>query len=497
MGLILPEHYDPRLSVRETQEAIKYIRDTFQKEFGKEMNLERISAPLFVEKSSGLNDDLNGVERPVQFDIAGVPGETIEVVHSLAKWKRMALYKYGFQPGEGLYTNMNAIRRDEELDNLHSCYVDQWDWEKVIKKEERTVETLEATVRNIFKIIKHMEHEVWYKYPQAVKKLPEDIYFITSQELEDMYPDKTPKERENLITKEHGCVFLMKIGDKLASGEPHDGRAPDYDDWQLNGDILFWFETLNCALEISSMGIRVDEKALEEQLLKAGCEERKNLPYHKMLLNGELPYTIGGGIGQSRLCMLLLDRAHVGEVQASLWPEEMRRLAESIILFCCKLVLNSTGWWIPTERQPVNKLIPKLVDKIFSSVYNRTIDCHKNDKGKTGGTPTMMRGINTTVRRLRRKVFEEVAALGFKADADTLCDDMEAIPYALVNDETEQYRDSVYRARAVVREQVRLAMGLALRPEDKPVHLTAGVEASNISDKYYEPPLMQVIRLHV
>ena len=239
MGLILPEHYDPRLSVRETQEAIKYIRDTFQKEFGKEMNLERISAPLFVEKSSGLNDDLNGVERPVQFDIAGVPGETIEVVHSLAKWKRMALYKYGFQPGEGLYTNMNAIRRDEELDNLHSCYVDQWDWEKVIKKEERTVETLEATVRNIFKIIKHMEHEVWYKYPQAVKKLPEDIYFITSQELEDMYPDKTPKERENLITKEHGCVFLMKIGDKLASGEPHDGRAPDYDDWQLNGDILF------------------------------------------------------------------------------------------------------------------------------------------------------------------------------------------------------------------------------------------------------------------
>ena len=277
MGLILPEHYDPRLSVRETQEAIKYIRDTFQKEFGKEMNLERISAPLFVEKSSGLNDDLNGVERPVQFDIAGVPGETIEVVHSLAKWKRMALYKYGFQPGEGLYTNMNAIRRDEELDNLHSCYVDQWDWEKVIKKEERTVETLEATVRNIFKIIKHMEHEVWYKYPQAVKKLPEDIYFITSQELEDMYPDKTPKERENLITKEHGCVF------------------------------------------------RVDEKALEEQLVKAGCEERKNLPYHKMLLNGELPYTIGGGIGQSRLCMLLLDRAHVGEVQASLWPEQMRK----------------------------------------------------------------------------------------------------------------------------------------------------------------------------
>ena len=220
---------------------------------------------------------------------------------------------------------MNAIRRDEELDNLHSCYVDQWDWEKVITKEERTVDTLKDTVRTIFKIIKHMEHEVWYKYPQAVKHLPDGVAFITSQELEDRYPDKTPKERENLITKEYGCVFLMKIGEKLKSGKPHDGRAPDYDDWQLNGDILFWFDTLNCALEISSMGIRVDEKSLEEQLVKAGCEDRRNLPYHRMLLNGELPYTIGGGIGQSRLCMLLLDRAHVGEVQASIWPEEMRK----------------------------------------------------------------------------------------------------------------------------------------------------------------------------
>ena len=320
MALILPEKYDPHLSVRETQEAIKYIRDTFQKEFGKEMNLERISAPLFVTKKSGLNDNLNGVERPVQFDIAGIKGEDVEVVQSLAKWKRMALHEYGFKPGEGLYTNMNAIRRDEELDN-----VDQWDWEKVITKEERTVETLKDTVRTIFKVIKHMEHEVWYKYPQAVKHLPDGVTFITSQELEDRYPDKTPKERENLITKEYGCVFVMQIGDKLASGEPHDGRAPDYDDWQLNGDILFWFENLNCALEISSMGIRVDEKSLAEQLKKAGCEERKELPYHKMLLNGELPYTIGGGIGQSRLCMLLLDRAHVGEVQASIWPEEMKK----------------------------------------------------------------------------------------------------------------------------------------------------------------------------
>lgn len=328
MPLILPKNYDPHLTIRQTQEAIKYIRDTFQKEFGREMNLERISAPLFVEKSSGLNDDLNGVERPVSFDIAGIGEETVEVVQSLAKWKRMALHKYRFQVGEGLYTNMNAIRRDEELDNLHSCYVDQWDWEKVISKEDRNLDTLMDTVKHIFKIIKHMQHEIWYKYPQAVKHLPKDIFFITSQELEDLYPDNTPKERENLITKEHGCVFLMQIGDKLSSGQRHDGRAPDYDDWTLNGDILFWFEHLNCALEISSMGIRVDEKSLEEQLKKAGCEDRKNLPYHKMLLNGELPYTIGGGIGQSRLCMLLLDRAHVGEVQASVWPEDMRKVCE-------------------------------------------------------------------------------------------------------------------------------------------------------------------------
>ena len=324
MGLIIPENYDPRLTIRETQDAIKYIRDTFQKEMGREMHLERISAPLFVEKSSGLNDNLNGVERPVSFDMPDLPGETVEVVHSLAKWKRMALKEYGFAPGEGLYTNMNAIRRDETLDNLHSCYVDQWDWEKVITREERNLDTLKNTVREIFKIIKHMQHEVWYKYPQAVKHLPSDIFFITSQELEDMYPDKSPKERENLITKEHGCVFLMQIGDKLASGEPHDGRAPDYDDWKLNGDILFWYETLGCALEISSMGIRVDETSLGEQLQKAGCEDRATLPYHRMLLNGELPCTIGGGIGQSRLCMLLLDRAHIGEVQASIWPAAMR-----------------------------------------------------------------------------------------------------------------------------------------------------------------------------
>ncbi len=333
MGLILPPNYDPHLTVRETQEAIKYIRDTFQKEFGREMHLERISAPLFVQQSSGLNDNLNGVERPVSFDVIGLPGENVEVVQSLAKWKRIALKEYDFKPGEGLYTNMNAIRRDETLDNLHSCYVDQWDWEKVITKEQRSRETLEETVKMIFKIIKHMEHEVWYKYPDAVKRLPDHITFITSEELEKRYPEKTPKERENLITKEYGCVFLMKIGDKLSNGLPHDGRAPDYDDWQLNGDILFWYELLGCALEISSMGIRVDEKALDEQLSKAGCDDRRSLPYHKMLLAGQLPYTIGGGIGQSRLCMLLLNRAHVGEVQASLWPEEMRKVCKENHIF--------------------------------------------------------------------------------------------------------------------------------------------------------------------
>lgn len=333
MGLIIPKNYDPRLTVRETQEAIKYIRDTFQKEFGREMNLSRISAPLFVPKSTGLNDNLNGVERPVSFDVPWWPGETVEVVHSLAKWKRMALGRYGFQPGEGLYTNMNAIRRDEELDNLHSIYVDQWDWERVITKEERTTETLEKTVRNIFRIIKHMEHEVWYKYPQAVKKLPDDIYFIDSETLLKMYPDKTPKERENLITKEHGCVFISKIGDKLSNGEPHDGRAPDYDDWStvaedgrkgLNGDILIWYPVLGRSFELSSMGIRVDKESLLRQLKLEHEEQREQLFFHQQLLQDKLPLSIGGGIGQSRLCMVLLHKAHIGEIQASIWPDDMR-----------------------------------------------------------------------------------------------------------------------------------------------------------------------------
>ncbi len=323
MTLIIPENYDPVLSVRQTQEAIKYIRDTFQYEFGKELHLSRISAPLFVTESSGLNDNLNGVETPVSFYSNTVSSDKIEIVHSLAKWKRMALKKYHFDLHEGLYTNMNAIRKDEEVDNLHSIYVDQWDWEKIISKKERTRETLEEHVRTIFKVIKHMEHEVWYKYPEAVNHLPDDIHFITTQELLDLYPDLNAKERENEITKKYGCVFVMQIGDKLSNGQKHDGRAPDYDDWKLNGDILFWYEPLQCALEISSMGIRVDEDTLLEQLRKEGCLDRIELEFHRNILNKELPYTIGGGIGQSRLCMLLLKKAHIGEVQASLWPDEM------------------------------------------------------------------------------------------------------------------------------------------------------------------------------
>lgn len=324
MNITIPNNYDPVLDVRKTQEAIKYIRDTFQKEFGREMNLERISAPLFVTRSSGLNDNLNGIERPVSFEAQDMDGERLEVVQSLAKWKRYALKKYNFAHNEGLYTNMNAIRRDELLDNLHSVYVDQWDWEKVIYKEERTEETLESTVRAIFKIIKHMEHEVWYKYPEAVCHLADDVFFITSQQLEDMFPEMTPKERENAIVKEKKCVFIKHIGAPLKhSGKPHDGRAPDYDDWSLNGDLFFWLPSLETALEISSMGIRVDEDSIVSQCKALHCEGRLSLPYHRQIIEKELPYTIGGGIGQSRLCMLLLNKAHIGEVQASVWPEEM------------------------------------------------------------------------------------------------------------------------------------------------------------------------------
>ena len=323
MNLVIPRDYDPVLSVRQTQDAIKYIRDTFQDEFSKKLNLSRVSAPLFVQRSSGLNDNLNGTEQPVTLTMMEMGDEPIEVVHSLAKWKRMALARYGFDMHEGLYTNMNAIRKDEELDNLHSAYVDQWDWEKVISKEERNTEVLKAHVEQIFKVIKHMEHEVWYKYPQAVNHLPDRIHFITSQELLTQYPSLTPKERENAACREYGAIFVMQIGGALSDGSKHDGRAPDYDDWNLNGDILFWYEPLQCALEISSMGIRVDENSLHEQLEKENALDRESLPFHKAVLNKELPYTIGGGIGESRLCMLLLKKAHIGEVQSSIWPEEM------------------------------------------------------------------------------------------------------------------------------------------------------------------------------
>lgn len=319
----IPAGYQSDLNLHDTQVAIKTVKDFFQQTLAQKLNLLRVSAPVFVSPSSGLNDNLNGVERPVSFEIKGMD-ENAEIVHSLAKWKRYALKKYGFSHGEGLYTDMIAIRRDEDIDNIHSVYVDQWDWEKIISKEERTMETLINTVRSIYSVLRKTEKYMAVQYDYIEEILPKEIAFVSTQELVDMYPDCTPKEREYKIVKEKGAVFLMQVGKALTNGERHDGRAPDYDDWELNGDILFWFENLDCALEISSMGIRVDEKSLEEQLKKAGCEDRKDLPYHRMLLNGDLPCTIGGGIGQSRLCMLLLDRAHIGEVQASLWPEEMR-----------------------------------------------------------------------------------------------------------------------------------------------------------------------------
>ena len=330
MQLVIPKDYDPILDVRQTQEAIKYIRDTFQKEFGREMHLSRISAPLFVPKSTGLNDNLNGIERPVSFDIAEMPNETIEVVQSLAKWKRFALKKYNFAVHDGLYTNMNAIRRDEELDNLHSVYVDQWDWEKIISKEDRNEEYLKEVVRKIYSVFKATEDYITKEYPKLTKKLPEEITFITSQELEDKYPTLTPKNREHAAAKEYGAIFLMKIGGKLTSGERHDGRAPDYDDWDLNGDIIFNYPLLGIGLELSSMGIRVDENSLEEQLKISHCEDRRSMPYHQMILNKVLPYTIGGGIGQSRICMFFLDKLHIGEVQASIWSQEVHEICRQM-----------------------------------------------------------------------------------------------------------------------------------------------------------------------
>ena len=322
-NLVIPGGYNAHLDIRETEIAIKYVKDYFERELANQLNLTRVSAPLFVRPESGLNDTLNGIERPVSFGIKEQEDKNVEIVHSLAKWKRYALKRYGFNHGEGLYTDMNAIRRDEDTDNLHSIFVDQWDWEMIISKEERNFETLKEVVTKVYDALRFTENFMAEKYGYISPILPGKIHFMTTQELEDAYPDLTPKEREHQIAKEKKAVFLMQIGDKLASGEAHDGRAPDYDDWSLNGDILVYYPILDIALELSSMGIRVDEEALKRQLEIRGCTERARLPFQKALLDGELPYTIGGGIGQSRICMFFLRKAHVGEVQASIWPEEI------------------------------------------------------------------------------------------------------------------------------------------------------------------------------
>ncbi len=322
MCLLIPQQYKTTLGVLETQHAIKDLKDYFEHRLGEELKLSRVSSPLFVLPDTGINDNLNGIEGPVSFHIPHIDRKA-EVVHSLAKWKRYALKKYGFQTGKGLYTDMNAIRKDEELDNLHSLYVDQWDWELIIDKEERHTDKLKEVVRSIYKVFKETEDHVHQIYPEIQKMLPEEITFITSQELLDMYPGLTPKEREDEIVREKGAVFVMQIGKALSTGEKHDGRSPDYDDWDLNGDILFYNPVLDNAIELSSMGIRVDEESLARQLEIAGCEDRKELDFHKALLSGELPYTIGGGIGQSRICMYFLNKAHIGEVQVGIWPPEM------------------------------------------------------------------------------------------------------------------------------------------------------------------------------
>mgnify|MGYP002703806442 CR=1 FL=1 len=321
---VIPDNYQSALNLHETQVAIKTVKDFFQKLLAERLNLLRVSAPLFVDPASGLNDNLNGVERPVSFGIKEQNDAQAEIVHSLAKWKRHALQKYGFRLGEGLYTDMSAIRRDEETDNIHSIYVDQWDWEKIISREQRTMATLQETVRTVYKVLRKMEKYMSIQYDYIKEILPEDIFFLTTQELEDRYPQQTPKEREYRITKEKGAVCLMQIGDALRSGKPHDGRAPDYDDWALNADILVYYPVLDIALELSSMGIRVDADSLHSQLQKAGCMERAELPFQKAILHDALPFTIGGGIGQSRICMFFLRKAHIGEVQSSLWPEETR-----------------------------------------------------------------------------------------------------------------------------------------------------------------------------
>lgn len=321
-SVLFPKTYRPLLGVRDTQVAIKKLKDFFENALAKELDLVRVSAPLFVRPETGLNDNLTGAERPVSFDVKGLNGGRCEIVQSLAKWKRMALQSYGFRPGEGLYTDMNAIRRDEELDNLHSIYVDQWDWERVIDSSTRTLAMLKETVQKIVDIICDTQDKIVESYPGLTSALSRKLSFVTTQELEDMYPTLSPKERENTYLRKHKTAFIMQIGDTLKSGIKHDGRAPDYDDWTLNGDIVFWSDVLECTFEVSSMGIRVDEKSLDEQLTKAGCDHRRKLPFHAALLAGQLPLTIGGGIGQSRLCMLLLKKAHIGEVQVSVWDKD-------------------------------------------------------------------------------------------------------------------------------------------------------------------------------
>lgn len=323
--VIVPEGYKSALGMYETQTAIGMLKRIFENKLCSALNLKRVSAPLFVDPDTGLNDDLNGVERPVRFDIKET-GKDAVVVHSLAKWKRMALHTYKFSEGEGLYTDMNAIRRDEDMDNLHSIYTDQWDWEKIIRKEDRNIEFLKKTVTSEVEAMCATLDDLKAMYPEITLELSRDVKFVTSQELYDMYPDKTPKERENLFLAENHTAFIMQIGGKLSSGERHDGRAPDYDDWTLNGDIMFWNELLGCAFEISSMGIRVDADAMKKQLKEAGCEDRAVLPFHKALLADELPLTMGGGIGQSRLSMLLLQKAHIGEVQVSIWDDNTKNI---------------------------------------------------------------------------------------------------------------------------------------------------------------------------
>ena len=325
--VFIPAGYRSCLSLYDTQKAISLIKRVFEDTLCGNLNLSRVSAPLFVEASTGLNDDLSGVERPVSFDVPDI-GRDAQVVHSLAKWKRLALYRYGFRPDKGLYTDMNAIRRDETLDNIHSIYVDQWDWEKIITKEERNLETLKETVRTVYKVLRKTEKYMSIHYDYIEEILPHDIFFVTTSELAEMFPDYSPKEREYYIAKAKGAVCIMQIGETLENGKPHDGRAPDYDDWALNADIVVYYPVLDIALELSSMGIRVDKKALLDQLQKAGCPERAELPYHKAVIDGELPLTIGGGIGQSRICMFFLRKAHIGEVQCSLWSDEVMETAK-------------------------------------------------------------------------------------------------------------------------------------------------------------------------